>query len=202
MKKYLLFGKDGAVVQSVTCSKHDAAVLAFLLFLYYVEDTAEVGDKYVALEGGAARAYSIGAPPTKCHVFDEASRGWVFSGAAFDAAREDRRAEIDAARDLARYSGVTYNGVCFDSDQVAAGNLTGWAAAVAAGIPVPEGFTWRSADNRDIPFTAEDILGLAAAMATKTTACYQRAWSLKAELDELTDYQQVKDFDITTGWPE
>lgn len=205
MKKYLFFDRDGAVVQTVTCSKRDAGILAFMLGLHYVEDTAEVGDKCVSLEGGAAVVSLVGAPPTKYHAWEATSREWVISRDAFEAAKDDLKAAIDAERDRQRYSGVTYNGVRFDSDPVSAGNLTGWTTAVTAGIPVPDGFTWRSQDNRDIPFTSADILGLAAASVAKTTACYQRAWQLKAQVDAFidpADYQQLQELNIAENWPE
>lgn len=130
---------------------------------------------------------------------------WRLPPGALKDLKDRMRADIDSLRDRHRYSGVSYRGVIFDSDPVSAGNLTGWTTAVAAGIPVPEGFTWRSQDNRNIPFTAQDILGLAAAAVAKTTACYQRAWQLKALVDAFTDpadYQQLKELNINEQWPE
>lgn len=130
---------------------------------------------------------------------------WRLPESFMSEARDVKCKEIDALRDYYRFSGVVYNNVLFDSDPVATGNLTGWTAAIAAGIPIPEGFTWRSMDNRDIPFTSEDVLGLAAASVAKTTACYKRAWQLKSLVEAFTDpadYQQLRDFDITTQWPE
>ena len=100
---------------------------------------------------------------------------------------------------------MTYNGVRFDSDPASVTNILEAVTTVTAGIPVPAGFTWRSQDNRDIPFTSADILGLAAARAARNLACYQRAWQLKALVGAFTDpadYQQLKELNITDNWPE
>lgn len=85
---------------------------------------------------------------------------------------------------------------------VSTSNITGWTTAVAAGTPLPPGFTWRSMDNQDIPFTEADVLALAALAVNKATACYNRAWQLKEQVSALKDNESVINYDITTGWPE
>lgn len=139
-----------------------------------------------------------GAAPSKHHEWDAASLLWVVTPAALDQAKSDLKLKVDTLRDVARAAGVTYNGVDYDSDPVSSANITEWAAVVTAGVVLPEGFTWRSKDNQDIPFSASDILGLAAAIAVSATTCYRRAWAVKARIDALLDYSQLVDFDIET----
>lgn len=143
-----------------------------------------------------------GQRPSQYHQWDWAASSWVVPQGAINALVSDKHESIDLERDKRRADGVTYNGVLFDSDVVSTANISSWATAVAANIPVPAGFTWRSKDNQDIPFIAQDILELAAVSLARGTACYMRAWQLKAEVSAMTDYQQIINFDITTGWPD
>lgn len=135
-------------------------------------------------------------------IWDWTTLEWSLPVDSLNMLKNAKKVAIDMERDRQRYSGVVYNGISYDSDVVSSNNLVGWVSAINAGITLPEDFTWRSADNQNIPFTENDVLSLASAMILKTTACYQRAWALKAELDALIDYQDIKDFDSTTGWPE
>lgn len=207
MNTYLIYSASGEVIQAASGAHHEVAALAFLLDASYILDDVpgSVGSKYVDVSGEAPSVATKPPQPSPAHTWDAVAKAWWLPPHSMSNMLARKKADIDAERDRQRYSGVTYKGMRFDSDPVSAGNLTGWTTAVAAGIPVPEGFTWRSTNNRNIPFTTKDILGLAAAMVTKTTACYQRAWQLKALVDTFTDpadYQQVKDLDITQQWPE
>ena len=206
MNTYLIYSASGEVIQAASGAHLEVAALAFLLDASYILDDApgSVGSKYVDVSGETPAIAAKPPQPSPAHTWDAVAKAWGLPPHSMSDMVARKKAGIDATRDRARHSGVTFNGVLFDSDPVSAGNLTGWTTAVAAGIPVPEGFTWRSQDNRDIPFTSADILGLAAAMVAKTTACYQRAWQLKALVDQIADsadYARLESMDITAGWP-
>lgn len=94
-----------------------------------------------------------------------------------------QRQAIDRARDAAIEAGVTFDGHLYDSDQRSRDNLTGAVAAFSAGVPVPEGFTWRTADNQNVPMTLESLRGLAAAMLAHVDAQYRAAWAAKDALE-------------------
>ena len=207
MNTYLIYSASGEVIQAASGAHPEVAALAFILHAAYILDDVpgSVGSKYVDVSGETPAIAAKPPQPSPAHTWDAVAKAWGLPPHSMSDMVARKKADIDAARDRARHAGVTFDGVLFDSDPVSAGNLTGWATAVAAGIPTPEGFTWRSQDNRDIPFTAADILGLAAAMVAKTTACYQRAWQLKALVDAFidpADYQQLQELNITENWPE
>lgn len=181
---------------------HDEASLSAVPGEQWIQSDAVVSDVDYFVFNGALTQFP--ERPSQDYEWSWPELAWRLTESAFLAALASKKQGIDAERDRARCSGVTYNGHRFDSDPVSAGNVTGWAAAVTAGIPVPAGFTWRSADNLDIPFSQGDILGLAAAMVAKTTACYQRAWQLKALVDQVTsldDYPLLAGIDIMADWP-
>lgn len=193
------FEECGRITRRASIPFSDAEFMAVPGEQWIQSDEVVSDDTHYILNGAIV---PFPALPGEGWVWDWIEVEWRFPASALKDLKATKKANIEVERNKRRDEGVNYRGVRFDSDAVSAGNLTGWTTAIAVGIPVPEGFTWRSKDNQDVPFTSEDIVGLSSVMIGKTTACYQRSWSLKAELDELTDYQQVKDFDITTGWPE
>ena len=173
MNTYLIYDSQGVVVQSVSSKQEEAAALAFILGAGYIQDTADTGFKYIDLSGDAPIVRCAKAQPTEWHVMDPLTGSWVFEQSSLPDLISTKHREIDSERDRQRTRGVVYNGVLFDSDQISTANIVSWAAAVANSIPVPAGFTWRSLDNRDIPFSAADILGLssAALMRGKALEC-------------------------------
>lgn len=196
------FDPCGRITRRVQCPFNEASFMA-MEGEQWLQSDAFVSDATHFVFNGALTPFP--ESPGKDWAWDWMELEWRLHPASLATAKARKCTDIDAERDRQRYSGVTYKGVRFDSDVVSVSNITGWASAVAAGIAVPEGFTWRSADNHDIPFTAGDILGLATTMVDKITACYQRAWQLKALVDtftDLADYQQVEDLNITQQWPE
>ena len=201
MKRFLLFNPaTGAGVQTVSVREVEVAQLAQALDVGYIEVSGDVSDSTHFVVDGVAVPFPLA--PSQVHTWDWGARAWGLPPHSMLDVVARKCADIDAARDRARYSGITYNGVRFDSDMVSTSNITGWTAAVTAGIPLPPGFTWRSMDNQDIPFTEADVLALAALAVNKATACYNRAWQLKGHVSALNDYESIINYDITTGWPE
>lgn len=98
---------------------------------------------------------------------------------------------VNADRERALSAGVTYGGSVYDSDNRSRANLTGAVAATQAGIPLPDRFTWRTSDNKDVPMTAVELVGLAAAMLSHVNAQYRRSWELKAQINAATTAEEV-----------
>lgn len=185
----------------------DAAKLAFVLSAGYMECPASASDSthYVEDAAGTPVLKSIPSSPGKDYEWSWSSYSWELSSNALEALKERVKAEIDNIRDMHKSTGVTYAGNRFDSGPTSVMNMLEAVSSVNAGATIPGNFTWRTQDNRDIPFSSVDILGLAAARATKNFACYQRAWALKAEVDAFihaSDYPQLAALDISVGWPE
>lgn len=117
-----------------------------------------------------------------------------------------KKAEIAVKRDQALSSGITWaapDGTVhrIQSDAVSRDNLTGTAAGIAAGLPLPTDFRWRTSDNIDVALDAAGLLSLAGAMLLHVNACWQASWTKKAEIDALTDPADIAGYDATAGWP-
>jgi hypothetical protein len=92
-------------------------------------------------------------------------------------------ATVDAALQVWLDAGVAYGGYPFDSDATSRGNLAAAAALIAVDGTLPEDYTWRTADNIDVPADAVFIVGLSGVMLRHVTIQYRRSWALKAKID-------------------
>lgn len=100
--------------------------------------------------------------------------------------------QINTDRDRAIAGAVTYLDVPFDCDDRSRTNLTGAITAFKAGVPVPQNFVWRSADNRNIPMALDDLVGLAAAMLAHVNSIYTLSWSRKAALEAASTPEDIE----------
>lgn len=80
-------------------------------------------------------------------------------------ARAEALARVNGERDrrIAAFDRFSFNGAVYDGDAAAKENITDAAAGAADDQALPEGFTWRTFDNQDVPMTNADILELAKA---------------------------------------
>lgn len=123
--------------------------------------------------------------------------GLITAEDKLQAARQAKRDAITKACNGAIDSGFEYNGHTYDSDSRSRQNITGLAAALTAGVPLPEGFTWRDADNNDVPMTAQDVIALGAAAIQHVQACYAISWDLKAAIERKRSIKGLED----VQWP-
>jgi hypothetical protein len=135
--------------------------------------------------------------------------GWSWDGTTFSAppgpTLDDIKAakmrEIDAERDRRLFGGFahTVGGAeyRFDSDRKSESNILGARVAAMDGLWV-DGSTWRTEDNQNVPVTAADVAGLAAALLVHTQTQYQIAWALKDAVSAATNEAEV----AAIVWPE
>lgn len=107
-----------------------------------------------------------------------------------DLAKQEKRAEINAARNAAEQGGFEYMGKTFDSDQIAAQRISMAAQAMAL---APEGTTisWTCQDNSIIDLTAAELQGLVAALAQWSNSCHQKATALKKLIDSAETVEGI-----------
>lgn len=105
--------------------------------------------------------------------------------------KDQKRAEINAARDQAEQGGFEYMGKVFDSDQVSAQRISMAAQAMAL---APDGttITWTCQDNSTIDLTAQELVGLVVALATWSNACHEKATALKAKIEAAQTAEELE----------
>lgn len=94
-----------------------------------------------------------------------------------------KRIEINNVCLAAIDGGFEHDGHIYDSDERSKSNIIGTATGVTAGIPLPDGFTWRTHDNEDIPMDGPGVIALGASLLQHISAQYARSWQLKAQID-------------------
>ncbi len=100
-----------------------------------------------------------------------------------DGLKAAKRTEINDACLAAIDGGFEHDGHAYDSDERSKSNIIGTATGVTAGIPLPDGFTWRTHDNQDIPMDGPGVIALGASLLQHISAQYARSWQLKAQID-------------------
>jgi hypothetical protein len=108
------------------------------------------------------------------------------------------RAFVNADRDRMLVAPVTYGPDEFDADTASRSNVIGTQTYLNAGGSLPPSFTWRTADNRDVPFTSGDVFGLGQAMFAATGAAYAVSWGRKADIDACTTVEDL--LDLVDTW--
>ncbi|MDS1142383.1 DUF4376 domain-containing protein [Pusillimonas sp. SM2304] len=116
----------------------------------------------------------------------------------FISAKDAKRAQINAATLAAIDAGFEHQGHVYDSDARSQTNIIGCANAVAAGVPLPADFTWRTKSNENVPIDGPGVIALGAGLLQHVNAQYAISWTLKAEIEAAAT---PKDLDAIR-WPE
>ena len=106
---------------------------------------------------------------------------------------------------------IVYNNILCDADtKTVSINLPGKIKEIeireAINNPMSaQDMFWKDADNIVHTWTDQTVYklwlqGLVIAISSRNTALYARAWAKKAEVDALTDINDIINYDITTGW--
>ncbi len=128
---------------------------------------------------------------------DEVEQGWLHDGESFiqpagqspETAAAAKRVAINAERDRREQLGFTYLDKTFDSDQTSVIRINAAVNTAVAAILTSGTFTvtWTCADNTTIDLDAQQLLSLAAALATHSDGLHQAARTLKAAVDTALD---------------
>jgi len=116
--------------------------------------------------------------------------------------KERAKQNVNHVRDERMVSGFHYAGHTFDSDAASQTNIIGVVTGISVGMTLPEGFTWRTTDDQNVPANVEYIVNMASVLLAFKTQCYQVSWWHKAVIDSYTTAEEVESHDLTLYWPE
>lgn len=202
MKKFAALKDDGTIYYVMSTDDEiyvDGERLGEYVFRHVPPDVPELEllSDYYWNNGWATRP----TRPTEYHCWDTSTCSWLPD---LLGAKEAKKVLVNKKREeLLRSSSqhLIYKGYIFANDSRTRFNISEALNLVNAGVPVPDGFVFRTSDNINVPFTADDIKSLATLALNYKNACYQHSWQIKEQIDLLTTVESVKDFDIEQGWP-
>ena len=116
-------------------------------------------------------------------------------------AKDLQRSKINAIRDEKISNGFWFQGYLYDTDAIARTNASSTVAAVTAGMTIPAGFTWRDAENNNVPMNAAKVVQFGVSMLAYVSGLYKYSWTLKAAYEAMTTLEELRDQDIINGWP-
>lgn len=120
-----------------------------------------------------------------------------------DELKQDKRAEINKARDEAEQGGFEYLGKMFDSDPVSCQRiaLASQTALISKQASQEFSVEWTCQDNSKITLSADETIGLSVALTKWSNTCHVKASELKALIDQATTQEEVEainwDMEIT-----
>lgn len=120
-----------------------------------------------------------------------------------NAAREDKRAEINRWRDIQEDTEyvMEFNGRRWDYGKKTLSRIS-TTRLMAENNSLPEGFAWTDGDNNVVPVTAEEIIALSdaieQAMFAKGVEINTRQLQMKAEVEVLTELKAIRSYVV--GW--
>lgn len=115
---------------------------------------------------------------------------YISAKEAFDKAKQDKRSEINQARDEAEQGGFEYMGKVFDSDPISCIRMMG-ASQALANAPAETTITWTCQDNSTIDLNGTEFAGLVVALATWSNTCHEKATDLKAKIDAAQTAEEL-----------
>lgn len=153
--------------------------------------------KYAFLNGN--KVFKVEDTPSDIAIecADEVQAGWLYNGTfnpppgSLAFARNQKLQEINSLRSVYLESPVTYNGNLYDADKNSSANLVAVVSAVNAGIPLPTGFNWRTADNTNVTLNAVQLVELASTMLATTNSIYATSWAKKELVNLATTIEEV-----------
>ncbi|ENN7401659.1 DUF4376 domain-containing protein [Escherichia coli] len=116
-----------------------------------------------------------------------------------------KTAEINAWRNIQEQGNVIFEaeGYRWDASLASRTRIESAMAMVTSGT-LPEGFFWTSADNEDIPATAELLTaiyeGMQQALVAQGFKIHERQRQMKQEVSELTTAAEIEAYEV--GWGE
>ncbi len=114
--------------------------------------------------------------------------------------KEELKEKVNNLRSLQLCKPIYFNNIYFDTDAQSLRNISYWHLQILSGVILPENFTWRDTNNIDHLVDETFIINLSKAITEKGTLIYQKSWQHKANIDAISNYIELKNYDINIGW--
>jgi hypothetical protein len=116
-------------------------------------------------------------------------------------AKLQKKSEIGDYREMILYSGFWWDGHVYETNDVSRANIIGTVAFILSGVPLPDGFTWRTGDDCNVPHTGPSFLAMFFNAIARLNTVYGISWYLKQQVDLMPDFDMVMNFDFVPYFP-
>lgn len=154
--------------------------------------------KYAFLNGQKVYKVQETASEYAVSCMDEVEVGWLYKNGEFlpppgtlKFEKQKKLQEINNIRSYKLAQPVLYNSNPYDSDQKSIQNLTNTIAAYSS-QPLPNNYTWRTADNQNIVVTLEDLKAILLKIMEQVNLIYNTSWEKKQQVEQSTTIQAVQ----------
>lgn len=155
--------------------------------------------KYAILNGQKVYRVQETASDLAVSCPDDVEVGWLYRDGQFVPppgslfyAKTRKRQEINNLRGVKLKEPIIFNGIPFDSDTGSINTISSYLAGYNNGVPFPNSFIWRSADNTNVPMTLVELNSLLAALIEHLNSIYVQSWEKKQEIEQSTTIKAVE----------
>lgn len=116
----------------------------------------------------------------------------IYEEEPLEVLRQRKIAELKYQRDIAEIQPIEYNGNLYDYDEKARDRIN--AAIVALSVQgTGADLMWTTADNKEVPVTADDLRMVIAAVAVRSNKLHTAYRIAKGKVEEATTAAEVED---------
>jgi hypothetical protein len=207
MPQYTIYEKvTGQVIQTGNAPLDAIESMAEGVDVDYILDI-NVYDSTNYIDPADKTVKSIPIKPNECSDFDWNAKSWVNN---IEKAKEFTKKRIDSLREVKLQEPITYDNKVLDADARAINNIlskyTELSARSSIGKnPATADLVWRDYNNNihswnNVVLYRRWIEEFTIAIAQRGTKVYKRSWILKDTVDNLTDFDEILNLDIESGW--
>jgi hypothetical protein len=148
--------------------------------------------------------------PNRFFLWDSSSYSWVLSSEEINRYKGILLLEINKVRGRLSLKPIAYDNKTLDADTQAQSNINGKLQEIFAREATNNPLTssemfWKDADNAIHSWNNQNdyklwLQGLVIAISSRNTSLYATAWTKKAEVEALTDINDILNYDTNTGW--
>lgn len=131
----------------------------------------------------------VGVAPSPAHQFDYSVKAWVDPRTLQDH-RDEKWAQIKAARDAVEFGPFTWDASIFDADAESQQRISG--AVQMASLSSAFSIDWTLADNTVRALTATQVIALGIALAQHVGAAYATARALRDQINAAATIAAVE----------
>jgi hypothetical protein len=174
----------------------------------FISSEEYINDSLFFIDEGIATAFP--AKPSMYHIWDWETKAYILSAEQLNLAKLEKLKLVNRVRANLSLEPIPYDNKTLDADTQAQSNINGKLQEIfargAKNTPLTSGeMFWKDADNVIHSWGSQEnyklwLQGLVIAISSRNTELYATAWTKKAEVEALTDINDILNYDTNSNW--